>query len=141
MKLMSPRNYKPRLIRTMIVDDSTLIPKILALCLRTEMVEIVAVAKDAEEALRKIAQSEPDLIISDVRLPKTNGIDLAVTVRKAHKETRVILISIDKLRGDEAVKARVADAFVSKAELVRTLPSKIRECLPERFRVVGAPAD
>ncbi len=141
MKSVSPRDYKPRLIRTMIVDDSTLIPKILALCLRTEMVEIVAVAKDAEEALRKIAQSEPDLIISDVRLPKTNGIDLAVTVRKAHKETRVILISIDKLRGDEAVKARVADAFVSKAELVRTLPSKIRECFPERFRVVGAPAD
>ena len=53
----------------------------------------VRVAGSAEEAAEAIALWEPELALVDVALPGMNGIDLAMAIRKAHPNCRLLLIS------------------------------------------------
>jgi DNA-binding NtrC family response regulator len=53
----------------------------------------VRIAVSAEEAIDSIAIWIPDLALIDVGLPRMNGIDLAVAVRKVQPNCRVVLFS------------------------------------------------
>lgn len=53
----------------------------------------VIAASDGEQALRFVAQEAPDLIISDLRMPKVDGIGLLAGIREQHPHLPVILIT------------------------------------------------
>ncbi len=70
-------------LRVFVVDESTLVRRRL-----TERIEppageglVVGEAEDVETALRGIAESEPDVVIVDLRLTGCNGIDLLHALR------------------------------------------------------------
>ena len=47
----------------------------------------------ADEAITEIARHAPDLVITDVRMPGLNGLDLARYLRQAYPETKVIVVT------------------------------------------------
>lgn len=51
------------------------------------------VAKDGEEALELYRSFKPDIIISDITMPKLNGIDLIKHIRNDDQETQIILLT------------------------------------------------
>jgi DNA-binding NarL/FixJ family response regulator len=69
-------------LRVCVVEDETLvrhgIRKLLELGSR---VEVVAEARDGEEALARIAESRPDVVVLDVRMPKLDGIGVLRSLR------------------------------------------------------------
>ncbi len=76
----------------LIVDDEPEVTESLAAILQQYGYN-VRVAQTAEQAIGAIADWQPDLAIVDVVLPQMNGIDLAVTIRNAHPNCRLVLFS------------------------------------------------
>jgi two-component system chemotaxis response regulator CheY len=77
-------------MKIMIVDDSRAMRMIVTRTLRqagfgdAEMIE----AEDGTDALAKIAEVEPDLVLSDWNMPEMNGIDLLLALRAAGNNVR-----------------------------------------------------
>lgn len=50
-------------------------------------------AKDGEEALLLFKQHTPPIIITDINMPKTDGLELAIHIHSTHSETKIIIMS------------------------------------------------
>jgi CheY-like chemotaxis protein len=51
------------------------------------------ILEDGWTALEKAAHHKPDYLLSDVRMPKMNGIEPAIAIRKMYRSTRTMLFS------------------------------------------------
>jgi DNA-binding NarL/FixJ family response regulator len=93
-------------ITVFLLDDHEIVRRGLR-----ELVEIeddltvVSEAGTAEEALRRIPATRPDVAVLDVRLPDGDGIEVCRDIRSSHPETRCIMLT--SFADDEAVYAAV----------------------------------
>jgi DNA-binding NarL/FixJ family response regulator len=85
---------RSEVIRVLLVEDQTLVreglEKLLGLA---EDIRVVARAVDGEEALEKLLQSSPDVILLDVRMPKMNGIEFLEALQKVRGAPPAILLT------------------------------------------------
>ena len=92
----------------------------------------VAVAADGEEALAKVAEFSPDLILLDVMMPKKSGFEVCETLRAdpARSGLKIIMLTA-KGRDTEMAKglALGADAYMTKPFSTKDLIARIREVL------------
>lgn len=81
--------------RIMLVDPNETNLKMLRVCLEqmAPELEIVGQATDAEEALRTVIESQPDVVLLDFDLPRLTGIETAWWIMRAAPRARVILRS------------------------------------------------
>jgi two-component system chemotaxis response regulator CheB len=80
-------------IRVLVIDDSAFSRRVITRMLETSpLVEVVGVARDGEEALRKAFELEPDLITLDLEMPKMDGFTFLRLVM-AKRPTPVMVIS------------------------------------------------
>lgn len=96
----------------LIVDDEPFIVDLLALALQDEGYQ-VARAYDGEEAWRLLCAHRPDLIISDVTMPRLDGLHLLHRLRRQRvlAQIPVILMSAARRRIDAGDAAFVAKPF------------------------------
>jgi DNA-binding response OmpR family regulator len=78
--------------RILLVDDEKGITETLTAILRMKGYE-VDVASDGVEGLDAACRIHPDLIISDIAMPKLNGVDMAIEVTKELGNVKILLIS------------------------------------------------
>src|SRR5215471_9405319 len=70
------QSARPEPIRTMIVDDHALFRRGLEMVLEEEPdIELVGQASDGAEAVEKAAESLPDVVLMDIRMPRSSGIE------------------------------------------------------------------
>ena len=113
--------------KVMLVEDDNNLREIYGARLLAEGYEIVS-AKDGEEALALAVKEKPDLIISDIMMPKISGFDMLDILRSTAetKNTKVIMMTAlsqaeDKERADKLgadrylVKSQVTLEDVAKA--------------------------
>jgi len=107
---------KPReTIRVLVIDDSAFSRQAITRMLSTSpLVEVVGVARDGEEALRKTFQLEPDLITVDLEMPKMDGFTF-LRIVMAKRPTPVMVIS-GRAGEDDVFKALELGAvdFIAK---------------------------
>jgi len=77
----------------MIVDDSFFMRNILRGIVQEKGYVVVAEASSGIEAMKNIYARKPDIILLDIILPDSNGLDLLQSIRKARPEASVILCS------------------------------------------------
>jgi two-component system NarL family response regulator len=97
-------------IRVVIVDDHALFRRGLDRVLDDEPdIQVVGEAADGVEAISRVRELTPDIVIMDVRMPRASGIEAARTIRAVAPETKVIMLTVSDLEEDlyEAVKAGV----------------------------------
>ena len=85
-----------RPLRVAIVEDSTLLREGLVRLLAEAGFETVAALGDATTVERTVAETAPDVVVLDVRLPPTHrdeGVRAALRLRAAHPTTAVLLLS------------------------------------------------
>ena len=76
----------------LVVDDEPLIATLLATLLQEEGYR-VRCAHDGQAALRQVERDPPDLVLSDVAMPKLDGIAFTERLRDAGRATPVVLMS------------------------------------------------
>jgi two-component system chemotaxis response regulator CheB len=82
-----------RLISVLVIDDSAFSRQTITRMLETSpLVEVVGVARDGEEALRKTLELEPDLITLDLEMPRMDGFTF-LRIVMAKRPTPVMVIS------------------------------------------------
>ena len=88
-------------------------------------VEVVAVASDGEDLLRQVGSVLPDAVVTDISMPRMNGLDACRHIHRMYPTVRVVIVS-ELLDGDgmsaEAFEAGVS-AVVRKTQMARELPA------------------
>jgi DNA-binding NarL/FixJ family response regulator len=115
------------MIKLLIIDDHPIVHDGVAAILRSEPdIRIVGSASTIAEATARIAASEPDVALLDVRLPDEDGLDGITTILAAHPRLRVIMFTA--YDAEEYVYAAIkagAKGYVVKGspgqELVRAI--------------------
>jgi CheY-like chemotaxis protein len=98
--------------KILLVEDEKNIILGVSICLRTAGLQ-VEVAEDGVEALRKISESKPDLVLLDLVMPKLNGLDVLQSV-KENPETRDIPVIVLSARAQEEDIQRAMDLGASE---------------------------
>ena len=81
-------------LKCLIVEDSAFMREIYHYSLRElNNFSIVAEAQDGEEAMKLLAEIQPDILILDLVLPKKNGIDVLRDIPTVSAHTKTIVIS------------------------------------------------
>ncbi len=114
-----------------VVDDEMLILKILSDILTKEGYKVFPYANGLE-VLKNIDKLEPDLIISDISMPKLNGLDLcqALKNRKNSKNIPVILITASKNVSDFADGVNLGVRYYCQKPLeVKDILDKVKKVL------------
>jgi len=107
-------------LRTVIVDDHELLRAgTRGILDGAEGFEVVGEASDADEARDVVEDFDPDLVITDIRMPTSNGIDLARQLVDAHPGLHVVILSAY----DDEHYVRAAMAAGVSGYLLKTLPS------------------
>lgn len=128
----------------MIVEDDLALREIYSIRLTAEGYTIV-VAGDGEEALAVAAQEKPDLILSDVMMPKISGFDMLDILRSTPelKDVKVVMMTAlsspeQRARGE----ALGADRYLVKSQVgIEDVVSVIHEVLGDAAAPAPAPAE
>jgi len=119
--------------RILVVDDDDSIRSSLTQQLTAHGFEVIA-ASDGSEGLERYNATRPDLVLSDLAMPRADGFSLIRGIREKH-ETPIIVLSV---RGGEADKVRAldlgADDFVVKPFSLPELLARVRA----QLRRIGA---
>ena len=84
----------------------------------------------ADEALAEISRHTPDLVITDVRMPGLNGLDLARYLRQTYPETKVIVVTGYSTRDiEKTAQALSVTALLKKPFGLDTLGEIVRKTL------------
>ena len=97
--------------RVLLADDDPLVRKLISGYL-VAAGYVVRTAVDGLDALRKLREGRPDLIISDLNMPRMSGFEFLDIVRKRFPQIPVIVISA--IAADEMPKEVTADAYYHK---------------------------
>jgi two-component system response regulator DesR len=82
------------MIRVLIAEDQAMVRGALAALLEIEEdIAIVAQAADGQEALDRIREIRPDIVVADIEMPRMTGLDLAREVTRQSLPTRVIILT------------------------------------------------
>jgi DNA-binding response OmpR family regulator len=97
----------------MVVDDEPDAVELLQEFLTSKGYEVIT-ASNGEEALRKVKEERPHLILLDVRMPGMNGMDVLRQVRQFDQEVGVIMVTAvnEEDTGREALKLGAFDYIV-----------------------------
>lgn len=134
--------------RILVVDDEAKLLRAVAVDLRAEGYD-VATARSGAEALALIAQSLPDLIVSDIRMPGIDGYQLA---RRLRENARTAIIPVIFLTAKDTSADRIegfrsgVDAYITKPfepdELLVVIAGilrRVERTHAEIARIVGRP--
>ncbi|WP_396149218.1 response regulator [Flavobacterium sp.] len=119
------------MIRICILEDIPEIQKGLQLIVeKNSNFQLLACFTTAEEAIKNIPNLKPDVVITDINLPKKTGIDCIIEVKRKEKNIQFIMFTIyeDNNQVFEALKAG-ASGYILK----NTSPEKITEAIIELY--------
>lgn len=119
-----PANKK----RILVVDDETLIADTLTQILNESGFEAIT-AYTAESALQLAGAFQPDILMSDVLMPNTNGVELAISIRNRIPTAKILLFSGQPATGGIIQNARERGHFfevLAKPVLPELLIAKLK---------------
>lgn len=98
----------PEAIRTLIVDDHALFRRGLEMVLEAEPdIELVGEASDGEEAVRVAGESLPDVVLMDIRMPRSSGIEACRALKEVAPSAKIVILTISDEEEDlfDAIRA------------------------------------
>ena len=125
-------------MRVVLAEDSVLLRDGLTRLLAVDGIEVVAAVNDAEELLRAVEEHDPDVVVTDVRMPPTNtdeGLRAAILLRRQRPDLPILVLS-------QYVEARYATQLLAGATsrvgyLLKDRVADVAEFIEALRRVAG----
>lgn len=110
-------------MRVLIADDHQMIRKGISSILQSRKdIVICGEAANGEEAVSETRRLKPDLLILDISLPDSSGLEVAMAIRRIAPEVSILLLSAyGGKQLIEEVKRRGFEGFISKNDAAKTL--------------------
>jgi DNA-binding NarL/FixJ family response regulator len=115
-------------IRVLVCDDHDLFRKGLRMVLEAEEdIVVVAEAGDGEQAVARVEELAPDVVLMDVRMPRLGGIEATRIIRQLFPTTRIIVLTVSDEEDDlyGAVKAG-ANGYLLKEVSIEEVADAVR---------------
>ena len=100
--------------RVLLAEDHAMVAEGLA-ALLGQRFEVTGVVSDGREVLSAVEHHQPDVLLLDLTLPGRNGLDLIPEIRRAHPETRILVLTMHA----EPSLARMAMAQGARGYLLK----------------------
>lgn len=136
--------------KIMLVEDDKSLREIYSIRLVAEGYEVVS-AGDGEEALAMAVQQRPDLVLSDVMMPKISGFDMLDILRSTPETKNIKVIMMTALSSDDQRQRGEnlgADKYLVKSQVgIEDVINAVHEVLGDKVTAGGetpaadAPAD
>ena len=125
MEPVAKTRNMPEKPRILVVDDEPQITRVLRTSLSTHGYD-VRIANDGEAGLIVFQEWNPDLVITDLSMPRMTGIELCESIRD-HSQVPIIVLSV---KGEDRNKVEAldkgADDYVTKPFSINELLARIR---------------
>lgn len=115
-------------IRILLADDHSVVRAGIRQFLEeADDMQVIAEAADGEEAMRLIAEHQPDVAVLDIQMPKATGIDVTRWAGKAHNDVGILILSAyDEAPYITAVLEAGAQGYVLKTASPREIIEAVR---------------
>ena len=131
---MDPANRETRLIqaRVLVVDDDPILLTQMK-HLAGRFVTEIRVANDGAEGLETWRQWQPDVIVTDIFMPRMDGLLMSKAIKAEDPDAQIIVITADKENGSlrEALAIGV-ERYITKPIDMHLLADAIRKCVRDR---------
>ncbi len=121
-----------RTLRALVVEDSPPMRKMIVFALKRLREVVVTEADDGVDALRQIAATKFDIIITDINMPILDGLKLVKRLRAddAYREVPIIIITTEGAEEDrQRALALGANAYITKPIQAPQVLKLVRETL------------
>jgi DNA-binding NtrC family response regulator len=124
---------KKKDIKVLVVDDEEAFANTLAQRLKMRDLK-VGTAYDGEQALSKLKEEEPDVIVLDLKMPGMHGMDVLQEIKKVYPDIQVIVLTGHGTDKDEEDAKRLGGFdFLKKPADIDHLEHKIRKAFQEKL--------
>jgi CheY-like chemotaxis protein/anti-sigma regulatory factor (Ser/Thr protein kinase) len=112
----------------LVVDDSEVDRRLMGELLSDQTGWSVEYAADGQEAVRRIEELVPDVVVTDLQMPKMDGLELVDHVRLHHAQVPIVLVTAfgSEMLAIEALR-RGAASYVPKPKLAERLATTVEE--------------
>ena len=119
-------------VKILLVDDSEIIRERLKLMLeQIPLSTIIGEAKDTSEAMKRLEDLNPDIMILDIKLPGENGIEFLRRIRLNRNFIKVIILTSYPYPQYRKKCFEIgADYFLSKSTEIEQLPEIVQKLFP-----------
>lgn len=129
--------------KVMVVEDDANLREIYSIRITAEGYEVVS-AGDGEEALATAVREKPDLILSDVMMPKISGFDMLDILRSTPETANIKVVMMTALSAEDQRQRGErlgADRYLVKSQVgIEDVVNTIHEVLGDRAAAEAAPA-
>ena len=129
--------------KVMVVEDDASLREIYSIRITAEGYDVVS-AGDGEEALAVAVREKPDLILSDIMMPKISGFDMLDILRSTPETAGIKVIMMTALSGDDQRQRGErlgADRYLVKSQVgIEDVVNAIHEVLGDKPTPAPAPA-
>jgi DNA-binding NarL/FixJ family response regulator len=120
------------MIRVLVADDSSAALSAVCKYLESEgLFEIIGTARDGLELFQKGARLSPDLVLTDLSMPRMNGLEAATELRKLFPNVRILIFTqLSGLSLEDECLRRGADGLIEKGQMPERLMKEVRRLFP-----------
>jgi len=105
------------ILRVLVVDDSEIVRRGICRILQSQVdIEIVCEASDGADAVRRVREHKPDVVLLDITMPVMNGFEAARRIKHEFPSTLILVVS----QSDSAPFAREAIAAGASGYVVKS---------------------
>ncbi|PWI45206.1 response regulator transcription factor [Streptomyces sp. ICBB 8177] len=149
-----------RVVRVVVADDQTVVREgIVTLLGLLPGLDVVGAAGDGEEAVRLVAETSPDVVLMDLRMPRCDGAEATRRIRRDHPGTQVVVLTtfgdddslfpalqagargyLTKDAGSEEILRAIEDVVAGQAGLSPQVQRRLLERLSQQGASFGTAA-
>jgi DNA-binding NarL/FixJ family response regulator len=98
--------------------------------LRWHELNVCGEAKDGKEAIEKVKELAPDVVLLDVNMPVMNGMQAALEIRRVAPRTKILFLSVIGPDEAKAGARLLGDGYVQKSNAGTELIPALQRLLP-----------